>query len=178
MQRLLRRLAISIVVLIGCICLATLVFDILMVRPVVLHIERTLSEAKPSERKPPKIVTDMVRKAYGSRLIYAVIRNALSASNQVKEMKTMHRQLTEFCVGILLPLHLSDAEIESFYISTAYIGNRIYGFSLASEHYFGTPLERISMIQAARLLAITHAPSAYLANPEGLERRVQYLLSL
>jgi membrane peptidoglycan carboxypeptidase len=78
----------------------------------------------------------------------------------------------------MLPLHLSQSEVEVAFLSQAYMGPGVRGFDQASKQYLGAGLQDLSTKQAAKLVAIVHAPTAYLASPERLERRAQYLLSL
>jgi hypothetical protein len=162
--------------LVGC-AIGVLVFETLVVLPLVTGIVGRLDAATPSERQPPTIVTDMLRRAYsGSQIKSFVVRNAMSAFPPVRP--TMRRQFTELGVFLLLPLHLSESEIESAYISSVYMGNDVHGFAKAAQNHLGVPLESVNVNQAARLVAIAHAPSAYLQDAERLERRTQYLLSL
>lgn len=162
-----------------CCCVGVVVFDALVVRPALSKIESTIASGAPSEREPPSAVVDMVHRAYGSHLKYLVARDALAASpSQVDGLSHLSRQFTELGLGLLLPLHLSEPQVATAYLSWAYMGPGVRGFAVASDRYLKVPLENLTPAQAARLVAIAHAPSAYLASPERLDRRTRYLLSL
>jgi len=176
-RRLLRWLACALAGLLGCCALGILAFDLMVVRPHAASVERALAAAAPSERQPPAALRHMLHRAYGDRVKSIVARNLVFASTGEDErMSRLHRMFTEAGVALLLPLHLSEAQLEGALLSSAYMGSGIRGFAAASRHYLGVPLERVDSAQAARLLAIEWAPS-FLESPERLERRVQWLLS-
>jgi len=153
-------------------------FDVLAVLPAVSRVEAAVANAKSGERSPPSPVVQMLDRAYGSRLKYLVVRQVMHASQgEGQRMGTFRRQLTELGVSLLLPLHVSHQEVQTAFLSQAYMGPGVTGFAAASERYLGSPLQHVSLEQAARLVAITHAPSLYLANPERLEQRAKLLLS-
>jgi hypothetical protein len=179
MRRLARWLAIFLGSLLFCSIVGLAAFEVLVVQPALSKIESFIAAAAPSERKPPAVVVEMLRRTYRSHLTYLVASRALYESpSQVEGAGTLHRQFTELGVGLLLPLHLSGPEIAAAFMSKAYMGPGVFGFAEASDRYMGVPLENLSVEQAAELVAIAHSPSAYLGNPQRLERRTQYLLSL
>lgn len=161
-----------------CLIVGVAAFDLLSVQPVLSKIEAYIVDAAPSERNPPKVVVEMLRRAYGRRLKYIVTNSVLSETqSQVEGMSHLQRQFTELGVGFLLPMHLSEPEIATAFLSMAYMGPGVLGFAQASTSYFGMPLEDLSIRQAAQLVAIADAPSAHLGNQERLEHRIQQLLS-
>ena len=157
---------------------ALLLFEVAVVSPALAKAQCALAAAAPSERALPVALQEMLLKSPGATLKYHVARQLLSASpSQVEGLRTTRRQLTELGVGLLLPLHLSESELMSLFATQSFMGVGVKGFARASAVYLNTPLEQINSSQTARLVAISHAPSAYLANPERLERRIQFLLS-
>lgn len=152
-------------------------FDVLAVLPAVSRIEAAVVNAKSDESSPPSSVVEMLDRAYGSRLKYLVVRQVIASQSEGQRVGTFRRQLTEWCVSLLLPLHVSHQEMQTAFLSQSYMGPEVTGFSAASERYFGSPLQRLSLEQAAKLVAIAHAPSIYLVSPERLERRAKLLLS-
>lgn len=158
--------------------LAVWAFDLWVVRPQVARIQRVLVEAAPSEREPPAALRDMLHRAYGDRIGGLLARNAtFDAMRNGERMHPLRRMFTEAGIAKLLPHHLSDSQLESAYLASAYMGEGIHGFSAASERHLGIALARVDQRQAARLVALSFAPASYLHSPRRLEQRVQVLLS-
>ena len=174
MRRLLRWMVGVLAVLLASFVLGILAFDLMTVRPVVSRIEDQLSAAATSERLPSAAVMDMLGRAYGGRINNLVADRALWTEGT----RPPPNLPTRVGVALLLSVHLSEAKIASAYLSTAYMGPGIYGFAAASQHYLGIPLDLVNLEQAAKLVAIAHAPRFYSLVPERLERRTRYLLSL
>jgi len=65
----------------------------------------------------------------------------------------------------LLEWHYGKSEILEAYVNEVFLGqsgNRaIHGFALASEHYFGRPLDELPAPALALLAGMVKAPSAY-----------------
>lgn len=161
-----------------CLIIGVAAFDFLAVQPVLSKIEAYIADAAPSERNPTKVVVEMLRRAYGSRLKYIVTNSVLREEPSLVEgMSHLQRQFTELGVGFLLRMHLSEPEIATAFLSTAYMGSGVIGFAQASIRYFGMPLEDLSIRQAAQLIAIADAPAAHLLDQQRLEHRMQDLLS-
>lgn len=178
MRRLARWLAVFIGSLLLFSFLGVAAFDVLVVQPTLAKIEGHITAAAPSERNPPAVVVEMLRRAYGSNLKYLVAKRVLADSpSQIDGVSQLQRQFAELGVGLLLPLHMVESEIAVTFVSKVYMGPGVFGFADAATRYIGVPLESLSERQAAQLVAIAHGPSAYLGNPQRLERRTQYLLS-
>jgi hypothetical protein len=161
----------------GCLT-GVLAFDLLVVRPVVSSIQSRLSAAPFGERRPPAVLIDMLNRAYGRRVTELVAREALSAPpSSVEGTSTSRRQLAEAGLALLLPWHLAEADIEGAYLCCAYMGPEVHGFAEAARRYLGVELDRINLGQAAKLVALSHAPALYSESPERLERKAQQLLS-
>ena len=153
-------------------------FDALVVLPAVSKVKAAVANSQPSESSPPSSIVEMLDRAYGSRLKHLVVRQVVHASqSEGQRIGISRRQLTELGLSLLLPLHVSRQEMQAAFLSQAYMGPEVTGFAAASERYIGSPLQELSREQAARLVAITHAPSIYLASPERLEQRAKLLLS-
>jgi penicillin-binding protein 1B len=106
----------------------------------------------------------------GSTLTQQLVKNFyLTPERSIK------RKFTEMVYSVLLELHYSKDEILETYINEIYLGhsgdNAVHGFGLASEFYFGRPLEALSLDQAAVLAAIANGPSFY--NPARYPDRVK-----
>jgi len=153
-----------------------LAFDLMVVRPAVDRIENRLQTAAPGERQPSAAVMDMLHRAYGVRINDLVARDAVS-SGQIESMGTLSRLSMELGIALLLPVHLSRTDIAAAYLTGAYMGPDARGFAAASRLYLGIELDRVDLAQAAKLVAMAHAPDIYRQSPERLERKAAQLLS-
>ncbi|MGC1816361.1 MAG: penicillin-binding protein 1A [Casimicrobiaceae bacterium] len=92
--------------------------------------------------------------------------------------KTMSRKLREALLAWKIEANFTKDEILELYINQIYLGQRAYGFAAASQIYFGTPLEEITIPEAAMLAGLPKAPSAYnpITNPRRARIRQQYVL--
>ena len=73
---------------------------------------------------------------------------------------------------------LSKDQILEIYMNQIFLGNRAYGFSAASEIYFGKPLKEITIAEAAMLAGLPKAPSKYnpISNPQRARIRQRYII--
>ena len=92
--------------------------------------------------------------------------------------KTWTRKLYEILLSFKIEANLSKDEIFQLYINQIYLGQRAYGFSSASQIYFGKRLRDITAAEAAMLAGLPKAPSAYnpVVNPKRAYARQQYIL--
>ena len=113
-------------------------------------------------------------KAQGaSTITMQVARNVYLSSE-----KTYTRKIYEILLTLKLEHTLTKNQILEIYMNQIYLGNRAYGFSAASETYFGKPLKDISVAEAAMLAGLPKAPSAYnpISNPKRSKIRQQYII--
>ncbi len=75
--------------------------------------------------------------------------------------KTWTRKLNEALLSIKIERNLTKDQILTLYINQIYLGQRAYGFAAAAEAYFGKPLARIDIAEAAMLAGLPKAPSRY-----------------
>ena len=73
---------------------------------------------------------------------------------------------------------LSKNQILELYMNQIYLGQRANGFASAAEIYFGKPLQKVTVAEAAMLAGLPKAPSAYnpIANPKRATQRQQYVI--
>jgi penicillin-binding protein 1A len=92
--------------------------------------------------------------------------------------KTWTRKFNEVLLTLKIEHNLSKDEILQLYINQIYLGQRAYGFAMASQVYFGKPLSQISIAEAAMLAGLPKAPSAYnpIVNPKRAKLRQLYVL--
>ncbi|MCW8206599.1 penicillin-binding protein 1A [Verminephrobacter aporrectodeae subsp. tuberculatae] len=114
-----------------------------------------------------------VRSQGASTITMQVARNVYLSSE-----KTFTRKIYEILLAFKLEHLLTKDQILEIYMNQIYLGNRAYGFSAASETYFGKPLKSVSIAQAAMLAGLPKAPSAYnpISNPKRAHMRQQYII--
>ena len=114
-----------------------------------------------------------VKSQGASTITMQVARNVYLSSE-----KTFTRKIYEILLTFKLEHLLSKNQILEIYMNQIYLGNRTYGFSAASEAYFGKPLKSISVAEAAMLAGLPKAPSAYnpISNPKRARVRQLYII--
>ncbi|MEO8296657.1 MAG: penicillin-binding protein 1A [Burkholderiales bacterium] len=92
--------------------------------------------------------------------------------------KTYTRKIYEILLALKIESLLNKQQILELYMNQIYLGQRAYGFATASEIYFGKPLAKISVAEAAMLAGLPKAPSAYnpIANPRRAQLRQRYII--
>ncbi len=108
-----------------------------------------------------------------STITMQVARNVYLSSE-----KTFTRKIYEILLTFKLEHLLSKDQILEIYFNQIYLGQRAYGFAAASETYFGKPLQKISIAEAAMLAGLPKAPSAYnpISNPKRARSRQLYII--
>ena len=114
-----------------------------------------------------------VKSQGASTITMQVARNVYLSSE-----KTYTRKIYEILLTLKLEHSLTKNQILEIYMNQIYLGNRAYGFSAASETYFGKPLKDISIAEAAMLAGLPKAPSAYnpISNPKRARIRQLYII--
>lgn len=75
---------------------------------------------------------------------------------------TIARKLREMLISVQMEKKYSKAEILQGYLNIAQFGgNSLYGVQSAAKRYFGTTADKLNVIQAATIAAITKNPNAY-----------------
>ena len=96
----------------------------------------------------------------GSTLTQQLVKNFF-----LDNERTLWRKLNEAVMSVLLELHYPKDEILETYMNEIYLGQdrerAIHGFGLASQFYFGTPLEKLAPQQIALLIGMVKGPSYY-----------------
>lgn len=92
--------------------------------------------------------------------------------------KTYTRKIYEVLLTFKLEHILSKEQILEIYMNQIFLGQRAYGFSAASQAYFGKPLKDVTIAEAAMLAGLPKAPSAYnpIANPTRARQRQLYII--
>jgi len=104
----------------------------------------------------------------GSTLTQQLVKNFYLTAD-----RTLKRKFTEMVMAVLLEIHYSKEEILETYLNEVYFaqdGNRaIHGFGLAASFFFDKPLEKISLPEAALMVALLKGPAYY--NPRRFPQR-------
>lgn len=92
--------------------------------------------------------------------------------------KTYSRKLQEILLAYKIEDRLSKDEILELYMNQIYLGERAYGFGSASRIYFGKPINKLSIAEAAMLAGLPKAPATAnpVVNPKRAKERQQYIL--
>jgi membrane peptidoglycan carboxypeptidase len=116
----------------------------------------------------------------GSTLTQQYVKNVLiesaktEAERKAATQDTLSRKLKEARLALALEKRESKQWILIHYLNIAYFGDGAYGIGAAAQHYFGVPVNRINVVQAAMLAGLVRNPTAYdpLQNPkDALTRR-------
>lgn len=109
----------------------------------------------------------------GSTLTQQVAKNIFLSGE-----RTANRKLSEALLAVALERSLSKDEILQLYLNEIYMGqvggSAICGMDAAARAYFGKPIERVSLAEAATLAGIISSPNPYspIRHPDAaLERR-------
>ncbi len=98
-----------------------------------------------------------------STITQQVIKN-ISGDNEI----TLTRKLSEIIRALSIEQKYSKDEIFEVYLNIIPMGDNIYGVGLASRSYFGKEPSELTPAEAATLIGITNAPTAYnpYSNPD------------
>jgi len=109
----------------------------------------------------------------GSTLTQQLVKNFFLTPE-----RTIQRKATELVMAILLELHYGKDEILETYLNEIYLGQdrdrAIHGVGLGSLYYFGKTVDRLTLPEAALLVALVKGPGVYdpYRHPDrALERR-------
>jgi membrane peptidoglycan carboxypeptidase len=82
-------------------------------------------------------------------------------AKQAVAERTAARKLREARYALELERRYTKDQILEKYLNIAYFGNGVYGVGTAARHYFGVPVERLTLPQAALLAGLVKNPRAY-----------------
>src|SRR5271169_6343715 len=72
---------------------------------------------------------------------------------------SMRRKIQETLLAIQIERHYSKQQIFTMYCNQIYLSHGNYGFEAASEYYFGKPVGKLSLPEAALLAGLIRGPS-------------------
>ena len=92
--------------------------------------------------------------------------------------KAYTRKIYEVLLTFKLESLLTKDQILEIYMNQIFLGQRAYGFAMASEIYFGKPLKDITIAEAALLAGLPKAPSSFnpIVNPNRARTRQLYII--
>ncbi len=92
----------------------------------------------------------------GSTITQQLVRN-LYIGNE----KSFNRKAKEACLALKLDADWSKDKILETYLNQVYFGNHAYGIEAAAQTYFSKSAKELGLAQAALLVGLPQAPSAY-----------------
>src|SRR5690606_15277922 len=114
----------------------------------------------------------------GSTLTQQLVKNLY-----LTRERTLRRKIEEAMMAVALEVHFSKEEILTAYLNEVFLGqdgNRaIHGFALASQYYFGRPLNELDVSDLALLAGLSRGASFYnpQRNPERAKNRRNVVLA-
>ena len=100
----------------------------------------------------------------GSTITQELVRNYYLG---IGDSETASRKIKEIFVAEKLASHESKDWILTQYMNTVPTGVGIYGFGAAAQTYFGKPVSKLTVAQAAMIAAMPQAPDGYNPSPSG-----------
>ncbi len=113
----------------------------------------------------------------GSTLTQQLAKN-LFPREQKSKLGTVFAKLKEWVVAVKLERNYSKEEILSMYLNTVDYGSNAYGIKAASHIFFSKKPSELEVEEAAVLVGLLKAPTAYspVRNPENANRRRNVVL--
>ncbi|MEI6985929.1 MAG: PBP1A family penicillin-binding protein [Rhodospirillaceae bacterium] len=110
----------------------------------------------------------------GSTITQQLAKNLFLSSE-----RRLRRKVQEALLALWLEHLYTKNQILTAYLNRVYLGAGAFGVDAASQTYFGKPITRISLHEAAMLAGMLKAPAHYspLNNPYESEQRAQVVLS-
>jgi penicillin-binding protein 1A len=110
----------------------------------------------------------------------STITQQLAKNLFLSPRKSFARKLQDIALAVRIELALDKDEILELYLNQIYLGSGAYGVAEAARTYFGKPLSKLSVSEAAQIAALPKAPSRLSphANPEAAEAGRRTVISL
>ncbi len=109
----------------------------------------------------------------GSTITQQVVKNFLLTNE-----RSFKRKIREAILAHRMETALSKDKILELYLNQIYLGDGTYGVAAAGLHYFGKPLDELSIAEIAYLAALPKAPSNYdpIDNKDAATARRNYVI--
>jgi membrane peptidoglycan carboxypeptidase len=92
----------------------------------------------------------------GSSIAQQYVKNVVTGNR-----RSLHRKLVEALDAAELERLASKDQILAAYLNRVYFGEGAYGIATAAQHYFATPVGRLSLAQAAALAGAIASPERF-----------------
>jgi len=116
----------------------------------------------------------------GSTITQQYVKNMLIESGAPDATAdTLARKAREARYALALEKTLTKQQILERYLNIAYFGDGAYGVGTAAQHYFGVPVSKLNLQQAAMLAGLVQSPGAYdpTVHPEAAHARRDTVLA-
>ena len=103
----------------------------------------------------------------GSTLTQQYVKNILISSASTEEaqkaaiQRSLRRKIQEARYALYLEESMTKDQILEGYLNIAYYGGGVYGIGTAARHYFGIPVQKLSLGQGALLAGMLQNPRKY-----------------
>lgn len=116
----------------------------------------------------------------GASTITQQIARGILLSPEERSQQTYLRKAREIILAAEITRRYTKDQILELYLNQIYYGNLAYGIEAASETYFGTSADKLTLSQAAFLAGLPQSPSVYdiYTNRDATLTRDQQVLSL
>lgn len=110
----------------------------------------------------------------GPRQGGSTITQQVVKQNFIGNEATLERKVAEAAIAIELERRYTKEQILEFYLNSVFFGENAYGVTAAADEYFGKPLDRLTIAEAAALPVPIRNPSLYnLRNDSEIPRRAR-----
>jgi penicillin-binding protein 1A len=103
------------------------------------------------------ITQQLVKNVYAGQYV----EQADGTTEYVVPPRTVKAKIREALLAIKLEHTYTKDQILAKYLNTVYFGHGAYGAEAAARTYFGKPASELTVLEAATLSAVLHAPSLY-----------------
>jgi membrane peptidoglycan carboxypeptidase len=110
----------------------------------------------------------------------STITQQLVRASMLSDAQTFSRKADEIALAYLISQKYSKRELLWYYLNSVYYGNLAYGAQAAAATYFGEPVCRLDLAQAALLAGLPESPSALdpITHPTAALDRLRTVLTL
>lgn len=91
----------------------------------------------------------------------STITQQLAKNLFLTQDRTLKRKIVEAIYALRLELRYSKDEILGMYLNVIYFGHGTYGCEMASEFYFGKPVQELTLAESAMMAGIIKGPEIY-----------------
>ncbi|WP_295969223.1 transglycosylase domain-containing protein [uncultured Xanthomonas sp.] len=153
--------------------MALAAYDTLAIRPYLALIRDVLAHSNPEESSPPQTIRELIDANTRSPSRHVA---RMAVSRLYPDLTQGQGHLRNALWSILLPIHFDSSQMYGLYCVLSYNGID-HGLRSFAYREFGKPLSQLSPMQAATIVAITHAPTIYLRDRDRLADRARILLA-